>query len=119
MAKPYSIDLRERVVAAVRSDATCREVAARFGVAVSTVVKWSQRERETGAVTPGKMGGHRKPVLVPHRDWLIARVQAVPELTLHALRDDLRERGIDVSHDTVWRFLRGEGLSFKKKRAGL
>ncbi len=118
MVRPYSIDLRERVVAAVRSEATCREVAARFGVAVSTVVKWSQRERETGTVVPGQMGGHRKPILAPHRDWLMAQVRAVPEITLHALKDQLRERGIHVSHDTVWRFLRRQGLSFKKKRSG-
>jgi transposase len=115
MVRPYSIDLRERVVAAVRSGATCREVAARFGVAVSTVVKWSQRERATGTVIPGQLGGHRKPVLAAHRDWLLARVQAVPEITLHALNAELREHcGVQVSHDTVWRFLRGEGLSFKK-----
>ncbi len=101
MVRPYSIDLRERVVAAVRSDATCREVAARFGVAVSTVVKWSQRERETGTVAPGQMGGHRQPVLVPHRDWLMARVRETPQITLHALKDELRGRGVQVFHDTA------------------
>jgi transposase len=42
---------------------SCRAAAARFGVAVSSVVKWSQRYRATGSVKPGKMGGHRKPVL--------------------------------------------------------
>ena len=95
------------------------QVAARFGVAVSTVVKWSQRERATGTIIPGQMGGHRKPVLAAHRDWLLARVERTPEITLHALKDELRERGVQVSHDTVWRFLRGAGLSFKKKRAGI
>jgi len=97
----------------VRLDATCREVAARFGVAVSTVVKWSQSERATGTVMPGQMGGHRKPVLAVHRDWLLGRVRERPEITLHALKDELREHGVDVSHDTVWRFLRRAGLSFK------
>ncbi len=119
MARPYSIDLRERVVAAVRSGQTSRGVAARFGVVVSAVVKWSRRERETGTVAPGRMGGHRKPILAAHRNWLIARVRETPEITLHALKAELRGRGVRVSHDTVWRFLRGEGLSFKKKRAGL
>jgi len=38
---------------------TCRAVASRFGVAISSVVKWSQRYRATGSVVPGKMGGHR------------------------------------------------------------
>ena len=60
MARPYSIDLRERVVFAVESGETCRSVGARFGVAVSCVVKWRQRYRRTGSVAPGRMGGHRK-----------------------------------------------------------
>ena len=45
MARPYSLDLRERVVAAVESSRSDRDVASRFGVAVSSVVKWSQRNR--------------------------------------------------------------------------
>ena len=66
------------------------------------------------------MGGHRKPTLAPHRAWLLARIQAVSHITLHALKAELREhRGVQVSHDTVWRFLRGAGLSFKKKRSGI
>ena len=69
-----------------RSDARCGEGAARFGVAVLTVVKWSLRERETGTVAPGQMGGHRKPVLVPHRDWLMARVRETAQITLHGLK---------------------------------
>mgnify|MGYP006171473489 CR=1 FL=1 len=65
MTRPYSNDLRERVVAAVESGGSCRAVAARFGVAVSSVVKWHQRYRRTGSVAPGKMGGHRRPLLEP------------------------------------------------------
>ena len=118
MTRAYSMDLRERVVAAVRSGSTCRVVADRFGVAVSSVVKWSQLEARTGSLAPGRTGGHRKPILAPHHDWLMARVQACSEVTLHALRDELRAQGVQVSHDTVWRYLRGAGLSFKKKRAG-
>lgn len=60
MTWALSNDLRERVVAAVLAGARCREAAARFGVAVSSVVKLSQRYRATGSVAPGKMGGHRK-----------------------------------------------------------
>ena len=118
MTRAYSADLRERVVTAVRSGSTCRVVAKRFGVAVSSVVKWSQLEARTGSLAPGRTGGHRKPILAPHHDWLMARVQACSEVTLHALRDELRAQGVQVSHDTVWRYLRGAGLSFKKKRAG-
>jgi transposase len=114
MVRALSTDLRERVVAAVLAGGTSRAVAARFGVAVSSVVKWSQRQRASGSVAPGKMGGHRKRVLEPHRAFLAERLAQSPSLTLHGLKGELAERGITVSHDAIWRFLRREGLRFKK-----
>lgn len=117
MTRPLSNDLRERVVAAVLAGESCRSVAARFGVAVSSVVKWSQRYWATGSVTPGKMGGHRKPVLEPHRAFILERINQTPHLTLHKLKKELAARGVKVSHNAVWLFLRCEGLSFKKRMA--
>jgi putative transposase len=114
MTRPLSIDLRERVVAAVLAGASCRAVAVRFRIAVSTVVKWSQRYRATGSVAPGKMGGHRKRVLEPHRAFIVERLRQQPHLTLHGLKDELAARGLKVSHNAVWRFLQREGLRFKK-----
>lgn len=114
MTRPYSNDLRERVVSAAEAGDSCRAVAARFGVAVSSVVKWSQRYRKTGSVAAGKMGGHRRPVLEPHRAFIIERINQTPHLTLHRLKDELAARGVVVSHNAVWQFLRREGLSFKK-----
>jgi len=60
------------------------------------------------------MGGYRRPVLAPHRDVIIEAIERTPHLTLHGLKDLLAARGITVSHQTVWAFLRREGLSFKK-----
>jgi transposase len=114
MAGPLSNDLRERVVAAVLGGESSRLVALRFGVAVSSVVKWSQRQRATGSVSPGKIGGHRKPILGPHRTFIMERLDRTPHLTLHGLKDELAARGVKVSHNAVWLFLRREGLSFKK-----
>lgn len=114
MVQPLSNDLRERVVAAVAGGETCRSVAARFGVAVSSVVKWSQRHRTTGSVAPAKMGGYRKRVLEPHRAFIVERINQTPQLTLFRLKEELAARGIVVSHDAIWRFLRREGLRFKK-----
>lgn len=114
MTRPYSNDLRERAVSAFLAGDSCRAVAARFDVAVSSVVKWSQRYRETGSVAPGKMGGHRRRILEPHRAFIVERVNQTPHLTLHRLKDELAARGIRVSHNAVWQFLRREGLSFKK-----
>lgn len=117
MVRPLSNDLRERVVAAVLGGESSRAVAEQFGVAVSSVVKWAQRYRATGSVAPGKMGGHRKRLLEPHRAFIIKRIAQTPHLTLHGLKDELAARGVTVSHNAVWLFLRREGLRFKKNVA--
>ena len=60
MGKPYSMDLRERVVAAVdKGGLSCHRAAAQFGVGVNTAILWVRRFRETGSVAPGQMGGHK------------------------------------------------------------
>ncbi len=60
MGKPYSIDLRERVVRAVEQKGMSRRAAAaRFGVSVSAAINWVKRKRLTGSVAPGQMGGHK------------------------------------------------------------
>ncbi len=114
MAGPLSSDLRERVVAAVVAGESCRSAADRFGVSVSSAVKWTQRYRATGSAAPGKMGGHRRPILERHRSFILERINREPDLTLHGLKDELAARGVIVSHNAVWLFLRREGLSFKK-----
>ena len=114
MTRPYSNDLRERVVSAVEAGGSCRAVATRFGVAVSSVVKWHQRYRATGSVAPSQMGGYRRRVLEEHRDFIIEQLKQTPHLTLHGLKDIPAGRGVIVSHQAVWRFLKSEGLSFKK-----
>lgn len=114
MGKFYSLDLRERAVAAYLGGESCRSVGARFQIAPSTVVKWAGLLKRQGDLKPGKVGGHRPTLLEPHRDFILARLQDTPHLTLHRLADLLAARGVQVSHDTVWRFLRAEGLSFKK-----
>ncbi len=84
MARPYSLDLRERVIAAVAAGESCRKVAATYRVSVASVVKWSQRFRATGSAGAKRMGGNRPRSLAGERDWLLARLAAVPDLTLRA-----------------------------------
>jgi putative transposase len=116
MTKPYSIDLRERAVARVSAGESVRSVAAVLSISASSVVKWAQRERTTGSVAPGQIGGHRPRVLVgEHRDWLLQRVRS--DFTLRGLVAELAERGVKVDYRTVWNFVHGERLSFKKKRS--
>ena len=116
MTAPISNDPRERVVAAVVSGESVRSVATRFEIAASSVVKWSQRHRATGSVHPGKMGGYRKRILEPHRDIIVQRLAENQHVTLHGPKAELSERGISVSHNTIWEFLPSEGLRSKKKR---
>jgi putative transposase len=58
MGRPYSLDLRERVVRAVVKGGLSRhQAAAQFGVAISTAINWVRRFRETGSVEPDQVGG--------------------------------------------------------------
>ena len=114
MARPYSLDLRERVVAQVARGMTRQAVADLNGIVSSTVTKWCGRRRQSGSPAAKPMGGHRPRKLVDERDWLLARLASKPDLTLHALLDELRGRGMIVSCDTLWRFLKREEITFKK-----
>src|ERR1700761_4635769 len=71
MGWAYSLDLRERVVAAVAAGESCRSVAATFKVSVASVVKWSQRFRATGSAAARQMGGSCPYALSSERDWLL------------------------------------------------
>jgi transposase len=117
MARAYSLDLRERVVAAVNDGQTCRSVAETYDLSVSCVVKWSQRFQATGSAAPGKIGGHRRALLAGHREFILARIADEPHITLRHLQAELADRGVVVSFGTLWNFVRREGLSFKKKPA--
>jgi transposase len=117
MAKPLSMDLRERVVAAVLKDGiSARRAAARFGVSESSAIKWVRRQRETGSVAPSKIGGYKPRLLSGDlRDWLLDRARR--DFTLRGLVAELSERGVKVDYVQVWRFVHAEGLSFKKNRS--
>jgi transposase len=117
MAKPYSQDLRDRVVGSVASGRSCRATAELFGVSVASVVKWSQRWRATGSAAAKQMGGWRPLLLTRQRNWLLARIAEKPDLTLRAVVAELTERGTPASYGAVWRFFKHEGITFKKKPA--
>lgn len=116
MAKPYSIDLRERVVAAVEKGGLSRNrAAAQFGLGISTVINWVRRFRETGSVAPDKFGGYRpKLISGEHRTWILERTKR--EFTLLGLVAELAERGLKVDYRTVWNFVHAEKLTYKKNR---
>jgi len=116
MPRAFSDDLRQRVVNAVLSGQTRRAVAECYDLAYATVVKWVARFKETGSYSPAQMGGYRKRLLLPHRDFILSVLQEKPHTTLHAMQQALLEqKGVKVSIDTIWRMLRHEGMRFKKK----
>lgn len=119
MVRPYSLDLRERVVGRVEAGHTVREVAETFGVSVSSVVKWSQRKRQTGSVAATPMGSRMARSLAKQRDWILARLAEKPDLTLRALVAELHARAVKASYGSIWRLLKDERISFKKKPARL
>ena len=117
MGKPYSMDLRERVVTAVETGGLSRQqAAARFGVAPSSAIKWVARYRATGSAAPAKMGGYKpKTLRDEHAEWLIARCLE-KAFTISQLVEELQqERGLKVDRRSVWEFLHAHDLSFKKK----
>lgn len=110
-----SNDLRVRLVRAVEAGASCRQVAARFDVSPSAVIKLMQRVRATGSVMPARIGGHRKPLLEGYEDVLVELTKTRKGITLAELRVAIIERGgPDVSVWTVWSMLRRLGLRHKK-----
>jgi putative transposase len=117
MARPYSTDLRQRVIGAVEEEKLSRhEAASRFGVSASAAIKWVKRFETTGSVAPGQMGGHRpKAIRDEHADRLRARLRE-RDFTLRGLIDELAERGLWVGYRAVWNFVHAEKLSFKKNR---
>jgi len=116
--RPFSEDLRVRFGHALDRGLSARSVARLLEVSPATGVRWAQAWRATGAIEIGKVGGHRQPLLAGEEAWLMGRLDREPDLTLHALLGLLRdERGVVVSCDTLWRYLKRCGKTFKKRRS--
>lgn len=113
MARPYSRDLRERVVGAVEGGLSRRRAAKLFGVAISTVIDWVDAWQREGRLAAKPMGGDHSSRLKEERDWLLERVATIPDLTLEEIRAELRARGTQVGYGTVWRFFAAEGISWR------
>jgi transposase len=115
MAAPYSLDLRERVVAAVATGMSRKQAAAHYQVSHSSAIRWTRREAETGSPAALPMGGKKPFTLADEEAWIRARVAEKPDLTGRELLAELNQRGIEVGYYGVWHFLDHVDLSFKKK----
>ena len=117
MPKPYSQDLRDRVIDAVERGAMSRRAAARrYEISKSVAIKWLERLERDGSREPVGHGGHRASKLMPHREFLEAARAEKPDITLQALCDRLwAERGVKADTSMMSRFFRRIGVTFKKR----
>ncbi|MET4702511.1 transposase [Constrictibacter sp. MBR-5] len=116
MTKPLSLDLRQRVIAAIKAGMSCRSAAERFGIAPSAAVKWRRLWLETGSVAPRRQGGDtRSGRIEAHGPAILAMVGETPDITLVELVERLeQERGERFAPSTIHRYFRRHGWSFKK-----
>ena len=121
MSRTLSQDLRSRVIATVDGGMSCNAAARRFGIGISTAIRWVREWRTTGIATPKAKGGdlrsHRIEVF---REVLLSAIEAHKDVTLVELAGMLeREHGAVFAPSTIWRFLDRHGLTFKKNGARL
>ena len=114
MTRPYSIDLRERVVRMVEGGVSRQATAAQFDVSPSFVVKLMHRWRRRGTLEPDQIGGWKRAKLADHAARVEALLAAEPDLTLAELQTRLAAEDIQVSPSAISRFLTACGLTRKK-----
>src|SRR6202166_371338 len=105
MAKPYSEDLRRRVVEAIDGGATIAEAAEQCGVSISSVVRFLRLHRDTGSVSAAKFGGYKEFVLVAHEELVRSLIEEQPDITLAELEARLAKKKVLVGKSSISRFL--------------
>ncbi len=118
MAKPYSEDLRRRVVDAIDGGAIIPEAAEQCGVSISSVVRFLKLHRDTGSVGAAKFGGYKEFVLAAHEELVRSLIKEQPDITLAELKARLAKNKVSVGKSSISRFLNHLKLSFKKKVCG-
>ena len=116
MPKPYSPDMRERVIGRVERGDSRREAAEHFEISASAAIKWLARWRETGIAAAKPRGGSTSP-LEEHAPVLLALNAALPDLTLDETVEALRKQKILASRSAIYRFFKRHKITFKKNIA--
>lgn len=111
----YSLDLRERVVAATEQGMTIPQAAVLFQVSDATIERWRRRARETGELTPRTSPGRPRAIPVEQEADLCAQLDLVPDATLiqHCQRWQ-ETHGVKVSAATMCRTFQRVGWTLKK-----
>ena len=117
MARALSVDLRDRVVAAIAGGLSRRQAAARFGVSAASAIRWQQLASRQGTPAPKQQGGDRRSGKIEAHAWLILDAYEVtPDITLAELQALLANHGTQVALGTIWRFFARRGITRKKRR---
>ena len=118
MAKGYSTDLRDRVVALVEAGESRREAARLLDLAASTTIRWMDRWETTGSVAAKPGTGHCRSPLERHEQWLLDVVAAEPDLTLDEIGTRLAStKRLKAGRTSIWRFYERHNITFKKNAA--
>jgi transposase len=119
MTRALSQDLRSRVIVAVENGVSCNAAAKRFGVAVSSAIRWVRAWRVEGRVTALPQGGDlRSHHIEVYRDVILGAIDVAVDITLVELSELLqRKHKASFAPSTVWRFLDRHDLTFKKNSA--
>jgi transposase len=116
MAEPLSVDLRERIVAAVIGGMSRRQAAGHFRVGVSSAIRWVAQASATGDVRPKPMGGdHRSAAIEAQADTILSLLAEQPDTTLAEYQEALAKVGHRFSLSTIWRFFDRRELTLKKR----
>ena len=117
MAKALSVDLRQRVMAAIDGGLSCRQAAERFGVSAASAIRWRGRLKEAGDIVPKQQGGDRKSQHIEaHSHLILDAVTAKPDLTLAELRNQLKQHGVSAGIASLWRFFQRRKITLKKRQ---
>jgi transposase len=118
VGRPYSEEYRRRVVDEIAEGSSRRGAARRFKVGVSSAIRWKRRLDETGSAAPAPRSGKSRSPLEPYAPWLLAVIEAEPDLSLEELTQRIdAELGLKTSTSAVDRFVQRHDLSFKKNPA--
>lgn len=116
MGKPYSMDLRERVVVAIEGGLSTGEAAKRFAIGKATAGAWARLKRASGSVAPPKQGKPKGSVLDAHAGFIFGLIDETPDITLEEIAERLaQERAVKVVSTAVWKFLDRHDMTHKKR----
>jgi transposase len=115
MAKPLSIDLRERIIDAYDQGSISQQaVAQRFCVSVEFVKKLIRQRRELGDIGPQYRNCGRKPKITEgHRQRMTELIEEQPDLTLEEIGQRL---GLSCTIQAIHYVLKDMGITYKKRR---